>query len=101
MIYENVQSNSRPEPVVIEALPDGPQRIIISKDISEVQSEGETLFQCNRAEFYAPDDRVLTVESVEENMDAWWAYASEEHVDPTIDERVSVLEDVVSMLIGE
>ena len=59
------------------------------------------MFQCNRAEFYAPDDRVLTVESVEENMDAWWAYASEEHKDPTIDERVSVLEDVVSMLIGE
>ena len=100
MILENVQSYSRPQLVVVENLPDGPQRIIISKDISEIQDEEGIRYQYKEAVFNAPDDRILTVDEVEEQVDAWWIYAGEEHNQPTLAERVDMLEEAVDMLIG-
>lgn len=46
-----------------------------------------------------PDDTVATEESITENIDAWWEYATEEHNDPTIEDRLSILEDVVAMMM--
>lgn len=100
MIYENVQSYTRPQLAVVENLPDGPQRIIISKDILEIQDEEGTRYQYDEAVFFAPDDRVLTKAEVEKRIDDWWMYASEEHNPPTLAERVEILEDVVDMLVG-
>ena len=100
MILENVQSYSQPQSVVIEELPDDQQRIIISKDISEIQDEEGTRYQYKEAVFIAPDDRTLTEEDVEEQIEAWWTYAGEDHNLPTLAERVEILEEVVDILIG-
>ena len=50
--------------------------------------------------FIAPDDRTLTEEDVEEQIEAWWTYAGEDHNPPTLAERVEILEEVVDILIG-
>lgn len=46
-----------------------------------------------------PDGEVATVESIESNKEAWEQYAEEEHTDPSIEDRVSILEDVVALLM--
>ena len=99
MILRDVESNVRPSEVVVENLPEGLQRVIISQDIKEVEKEDGNVFQYDVAEFYMPDGEVATVESIEENLEAWWQYAEEEHEYPTIEDRVSILEDVVAWLL--
>ena len=46
-----------------------------------------------------PEGEVATVESIENNLEAWEQYAEEDHDDPTIEDRVSILEDVVALLM--
>ena len=100
MILENAQSNIRPNSVTIENLPDGRQRIVIAKNISEVTEEdGTRMYQFDSAEFYMPEDIVPTQEMIEEGIEDWWSYASEEHECPTIEDRISILEDVVALLM--
>ena len=100
MILENVQSNTRPNSVIIENLPDGRQRVVIAKNISEVTEEdGNKMYQYDSADFYMPDEVTATEQMIEEGFDEWWSYASEEHECPTIEDRISILEDVVALLM--
>ena len=99
MILENVQSNLMPELVRIENIPGGQQRIIISKDISEIEGEDGILYQYNVAEFNMPDGETATVKSIEDNIEDWIKYAEEDHTDPTIEDRISILEDVIAILM--
>lgn len=100
MILKDVQSNLRPELVKLENLPDGQQRVIISENISEIKEEdGSILYKYDVAEFFIPEGETATVESIERNIDAWVVYASEDHQDPSVEDRLSVLEDVVAMLM--
>lgn len=99
MTYENVQSNTSPASVTIEALPDGRQRVILTRNVSEEQEEGQKLFRYDEAVFYVPDDRQATTEEIERDKEAWWEYAAEEHAQPTLDERLTVLEDAIAALM--
>lgn len=54
------------------------------------------MFQYDEARFYVPDDR----EILEEDIDEWFEYASEEHNPPTVEERIETLEDIVEYLIS-
>lgn len=99
MILKNVQSNLRPELVKLENLPDGQQRVIISENISEIEQEDGILYQYDVYEFSMPNGETATVESITENLEAWERYADEDHEDPTIEDRVSILEDVVALLM--
>ena len=99
MILKSVQSNLRPELVKLENLPDGQQRVIISENISEIEQEDGILYQYDVYEFSMPNGETATVESITENLEAWKRYADEDHEDPTIEDRVSILEDVVALLM--
>ena len=90
MTYENVQSNTSPASVTIEALPDGRQRVILTR---------QKLFRYEEAIFYMPDDRQAIIEEIERDKEAWWEYAAEEHTQPTLDERLTVLEDAIAALM--
>ena len=47
-----------------------------------------------------PEDREETKESILENIDEWFIYAEEDHNEPNLEDRVSILEDMISILIG-
>lgn len=46
-----------------------------------------------------PDDRQAIIEEIERDKEAWWEYAAEEHTQPTLDERLTVLEDAIAALM--
>lgn len=49
------------------------------------------------AEFILPEDR--TQEEVEQEPELWWEYAAEEHGTISLEERVTIIEDVVAALL--
>lgn len=97
MIYENVQSNTRPNSIVVEELPDGLRRAVISKNVSVVQEEEQNFYQFDEAQFYVPDER----EILEEDIDDWFLYASEDHTPPTIEDRLNMLEGLIELVVSE
>ena len=95
MIIENVSSTTYPQPVVKEVLPDSRPRILLSKDVEEIESEDGKMYVFKRAEFALPEGREDTVEEITRDFDSWWIYASVEHPEPTLEERMEALEDIV------
>lgn len=69
---------------------------VITKNVSVVLQDDQEMYQYDEARFYVPDDR----EILEEDIDEWFEYASEEHNPPTVEERIETLEDIVEYLIS-
>lgn len=95
MIIEHVSSTTMPQSVIREDLPDSRPRILLSKDVEEITTEEGVSYEYKAAEFYLPEGRDDSVQEIEANMAAWWAYASVEHPEPTVEERLEALEDIV------
>ena len=92
------ESSQKPDKVVVENCPD---KIIvrladnITEKTIEEQEEKQTVYEYDEVSFALPDGRVETVESITENFEDWWLYGCEDHTPPTLEERVSVLEDII------
>lgn len=97
MIYENVYGNTKPESMTTEKLPDTRIRVVLTRDVEEAEEDGQRLWRYSEAEFFLPEGR--TAEEVEVDPASWWEYASEDHEEPSIDERVSILEDALAALL--
>ena len=83
----------------LEVLPDI-TRVLLAKDIEEIETEdGATMYGYAQAVFELPEGREETAESIAASFNDWWEYAGEDHVEPTLDERVDILEEVVAMLM--
>ena len=74
-----------------------PDRTIVrlADNIEEIQIEDQTIYQYEEVTFNLPDDRQETTQSIAENFDEWWLYGQEEHEEPTLEQRVSLLEDIL------
>ncbi len=95
------ESTSAPQRVRLEHLP-GRTVVRLADNITQRQDEDEnTVYVWDEAEFDAPPDRELTAESVEEDFAAWWEYGEQEITVPTLEQRVSDLEEVVVAMLGE
>ena len=92
-------ANTQPAAVVLEDLPNGRTRVILSKDAVLVEKEDGSVWEYEEAAFYLPEGRTETVESITENFDAWWAYSEVDHSEPTIEERVSAIEEFIMDLV--
>ena len=100
MIIKNVYANTQPAAVTVEKFSDGRARVVLSKDASYIETEEGGIWQYEEGSFYLPEGRQdETVESIAESFDAWYAYAGTDHREPSLEERVSALEDVVESLI--
>ena len=95
MTYVEGQSSTKPESVVMEKLPDGSIRVILHADITATKDDDGTVYQYKEVDFILPDDRQETQASIKKSFDAWWAYATEDHTPPTIEERLELLEEIV------
>jgi hypothetical protein len=91
---------------VIENLPDGTRVVRLADHVQIVPDEwmdGEpsTHYEYDEVVFEMPEDRTDTVEDVTEDFDDWWVFGQEEYEEPTLEERLAELEDIVFGIIVE
>lgn len=88
------QSNVLPTKVVLEQCPS--RNIVrLADNIEEIQTDEQTIYQYDEVTFDLPDGRQETVQSITDNFDEWWLYGQEDHSEPTLEDRVSLLEDII------
>ena len=88
------QSNVLPTDVTLEQLPD--KTIVrLADNVEEIQIEEQTIYQYDEVEFTLPEDRQETRQSIAEHFEEWWLYGTEDHTEPTLEERVSLLEEII------
>ena len=88
------QSTLRPEKVIIENCPDR-TIICLTDNVVELDNEEQVTYEYDEVRFDLPDDRSETVESVTEHFNEWWLYGQEDHTEPTLEERVALIEDIL------
>ena len=77
MLYLNVDSDTRPEKILVENLPGGLKTVRLTKHVEEYQMEdtpGRTMYRYNEVVFDAPAHLELDDSIIEESFDEWWAY---------------------------
>ena len=94
MLLLNTKAASRPASVTIENLQDK-KRVILANNIKMVEDPEDNGFVYNEVIFFMPDDRHETITEIEANFDAWWEFGKEDQKDPTIEERLTDLEELV------
>lgn len=100
MYAKNTESNVRPSAVLIEPHTDG-RRVTLARNIRAEEREGQTMYVYDEVVFVLPADRAETAEDIERDFDDWWAYATAKpEGEPTIEERLSVVEDMLMELLG-
>lgn len=88
------QSNARPARVTLENCPD--KTIVrMTDNVTEQRVENQTVYEYDELKFILPSDRHETVKTIEDNFEDWWLYGCEDHEPPTIEERVTILEEII------
>lgn len=106
MLYRNVCCGAMPEAVVVETLPEGGRRIVMSRDFVEVPMEGEdagAAWMGRQVCFVLDDGREDTVEDISAAFDDWWAYGEDwkpENGKPTMEQRMADAEAAILALMG-
>ncbi len=74
-----------------------PDRTIVrlADNVEEITIEEQTVYEYDELQFDLPYDRTETAESIAENFSDWWLYGCEDHSEPTLEERVSLIEDIL------
>lgn len=75
MLHSNVMAAEKPEYVVVEQLPDGARRVVLSKDATAVENEDGQSWVFDQADFCLEPDRKETKASIQERFDSWWEHA--------------------------
>lgn len=94
MLLLNTKAASRPASAAIENL-QGKKRVILAGNIKMVEDPEDNGFVYDEVIFFMPDDRHETIPEIETNFDAWWEFGKEDQRDPTIEERLADLEELV------
>ena len=103
MLYVNASADLEPSRVSLLRLPDKTV-VKLADNIQRVVDEDEgsltIKYVYDEVTFDLPEDRKgETVESIEENFSDWWFYGSEDHSDPTIEERVTNIEEILVAIL--
>lgn len=100
MLYM-AEASDKPKKVTIETLPDGRKRILLTDSVAKKEDEETgTSYFYEVVDFYLPDDRTETVKSITENFADWWEYGKTPQEKMTLEDRVSVLEELALGQIG-
>lgn len=100
MLY-TAEATDKPKKVTIEKLPDGRKRILLTDNVTKKEDEETgTSYSYDVVDFYLPDDRTETVKSITENFAGWWEYGRTPQEKMTLEDRVSVLEELALGQIG-
>lgn len=106
MFFKDTESAARPSAVAMQRQPDGTVNVRLADNVREEIRENEsgeqqTMFVYDEAVFTMDADRRETEADILENFAAWWAFACEPPEEPpTVEERLSIVEDVLMELMG-
>lgn len=103
MLHNNVIAAEKPEPVVIENLPGGNRRVILSRNFEEKRDEDGVDWVGEQAVFVLEPDRAETVEDIAASFDGWWEYAaaySQDNTAPTVEQRLESVEAALLAMMG-
>ena len=102
MLHSNVMSAEKPEYVVVEKLPDGTQRVVLSKNASAVENEDGKSWVFDQADFCLEPDREETKASIQERFDSWWEYAVGYKPGSalTVEQRLESVENALLAMMG-
>lgn len=96
MLLKDTRSSEMPCAVAVDEMEDGRRIVRICGEVSEIQEDGQTIYQYDEVVFELEAGRTETVADIEENLYDWWEYGSqEEEAAPTLEERVAMLEDYI------
>lgn len=106
MLNTQINLDHRPDPVVLEPLPDGGQLVRLYENITEVPAptqgaaEEATLtgWMADEVAFIMPAGQEADAEQMAAQFDSWWTYGAawtpESNAEPTLEQRVAALEAV-------
>lgn len=94
MLLLNTKSASRPASVTIENLQDK-KRVILANNIKMVEDPEDNGFVYDEVIFFMPDDRHETIPEIEANFNDWWEYGKSNYKEPTLEERISDIENLL------
>lgn len=95
MLLKNTESNVRPSAVLLDEA-EGKKNVRLAGNIREEEREEQAMFIYDEVVFELEADREETAEDIAEAFDEWWEYGSQEEEPlPTIEERISVIEEIL------
>lgn len=103
MLHSNVMAAEKPEYVLVEKLPDGTKRVILSKNASAVENKGGKSWVFDQADFCLEPDREETKVSIQERFDSWWEHAVGYNQDIpalTVEQRLENMENALLAMMG-
>lgn len=98
MLLIGTKATTVPARVIIEKL-ETKRRVILADHIEQAEDPEDNGFVYDEVIFFMPDDRHETIPEIEANFDAWWEFGKEEQKDPTIEERLADLEELVLSIV--
>lgn len=94
MLLKDTRSSELPCAVAMDEKDDGGKIVRITGEVSEIQEEGQTIYQYDEVVFELEPGRTETVADIEAELADWWEYGClEEEPAPTLEERVAMIED--------
>ena len=103
MLHSNVMAAEKPEYVVVEQLPDGTKRVVLSKNASAAENEDGKSWVFDQADFCLEPDREEPAEDIAAAFDDWWEYAaaySQDDAAPTVEQRLESVEAALLAMMG-
>lgn len=103
MLHNNVIAAEKPEAVLIEKLPGGTRRVVLSRNFAECQDEDGTSWRGEQAVFVLEPDRAETADDITAAFDGWWEYAavySQDNTTPTVEQRLESVENALLAMMG-
>lgn len=98
MLLIGTKATTVPARVIIEKL-ETKRRVILADHIEQAEDPEDNGFVYDEVIFFMPDDRHETIPEIEANFDAWWEFGKEDQKDPTIEERLADLEELVLSIV--
>lgn len=101
MLLKNTESNVRPASVLLERLGDGSANVRLADNVHEEMREDQKIIVYDEVIFTLVADRRETADDIEREFDSWWAYGSApEEAEPTVEDRLEIVESVLMELMG-
>ena len=96
MLLKDTISNVRPCAVAMDEKEDGGKTVRICGNVREREEDGQSVFVYDEVVFELEAGRAETAADIEADLEAWWAFGSQEDEPmPTLEERVAAIEDYI------
>lgn len=94
MLLKDTRSSVQPCAVAMDEKEDGGKIVRIAGEVTEIQEDGQTIYQYDEVVFELEPGRTETVTDIVADLNDWWEFGcQEDEPAPTLEERVAMIED--------